>query len=256
MRRFDKQFKNLTVVALLIACLIGCQTENSVSPVDTKTEENPYDWVGKKHNECLTWLMDRILVDSTDSLSQADVISLVRDYFRADPTMRLLGISNEVKANSEQAISLALPIAFSGMRGYRSFLDSLTNEGAVSRKFAELSIGILDGLGSSGSNSELDGISQEIASADLIEDEKALLWLELSIAKYSRKLWATYEKQEGPFLILSIPPAAIIVGMDVIGGVATGIISHRSGNSTRDSVIDGLIGGAAASGCGLLGMLR
>ena len=81
--------------------------------------------------------------------------------------------------------------------------------------------------------------------------------MQVAIAKHSSRLWRENGSEIiGPFPILGVPPAAVIVGMDVIGGVATDIISHCSGNSTGHAVIGGLIGGAAASACGGLGFLR
>ncbi len=246
----------LTLSLAMIALVLGCETDVT-QPTETEAFRNPYDWVGKEHNECISYVMDRVAAHPDSQWQAIDAINLVQEYFGSNKDLAILtGIPHPRGFPPAELLEFVLNLAYGGRERYISFLDSLQSEGALSRRFSELSLEILDAIDSQASTHLLNAICVKVDTAEIPVIEKDLLLLQVAIARHSKELWEQASCSTDPFPMLSVAPPLLIAGMDVIGGVAGGIVSYRSGNSATDAIVDGLIIGGATSACGFLGLLR
>ncbi|MGQ9604314.1 MAG: hypothetical protein ACUVUU_08975 [bacterium] len=264
--RFITLISLLLVVGSVVAALIGCGVDTT-GPEDSREFKNPYDWVGVKHNDCLQYVVERVKKNPEYNWSIEDAKALVEQYFGSDGDHLILvapqGVARPV---SKATIESAYELASRGSDYFVSFLDSLKAEGLVSPAFVAFAREILRSVDRGEGKDVFDDIGRRLDAHDLTAAERQVLLLGLAVADHSSAFWQSELEEitkvvnrgksvtDSPFEILSIPPAAAIAGMDLIGGGGQALITYLNGGDFWDVITNGLVGAATASGCGFLSM--
>lgn len=252
------------VVGCVVTALVGCKIDTT-GPEDSREFKNPYDWVGVRHNDCLRYVLETVKKSPEYSWTLKDGNRLVEQYFGSDGGHLILvspqGVARPV---SEATTESAYELASRGTDYFVSFLDSLEREDLVSPAFVAFASEILRSVERGEGKDVFDDIGRRVDAYDLTASEKQVLLLGLAVAEHSSAFWQSELKEitkgktapDSPFEILSMGPPAILVGMDIIGGVSQGVISYLNGGDFWDVVGSGLIGAASTSACGFLGFFR
>lgn len=175
-------------VLFIASCFNSCDTDKSSSPVkiNSKTQNinyavhfsNPYDTVGRYHNEALEQIFTIYLKNSSSRANEQNVLkNLILDHLKNKPF-------NDAVIPEHEMEKYMFAIS-------RSSNDSLPLSDKQRKAYNKLLYVIENDCGSSPQDlvSSINELEKEINDSDIVEEEKVGLLAMTSVAKYSSIYW-------------------------------------------------------------------
>jgi hypothetical protein len=232
----------LTLIAAAGLLLVACEHDTTRPEQADQGLENPYDWVGEKHNQCLDYTIPIVTSDPSRDWTLQDTWNLAWEYFQSIGDDRVVLRAGVINSRSHHIDYLSL----GGREAQLACVDSLAGVGVVSELFAVYAKDLID-AGAQGDSPRLHDLTREVQASDLDSDEKAMLLSSVSVAVHSSAYWSLGDPGMG---ILQAIPAVVL--LDFGGALFGAISSHVSGDDGETIVIKALIGAAAASTLGAI----
>ncbi len=239
------RFLGLTVIGLVVALITGCESDIAI-PAEADHFENPYDWVGKKHNEIVEHALQEAQAEGVEP-SVSWVITCVSSYMDGMP---LEGTNERLRSSPDDlSVEYAVRMVTEGEHFVRSIIDSLAASGIASQDF-RAHVGALLSEAYLADPERFDKLAKDIWDTDYNPTEKMILLCAASIGKHTSIFWTSKVPERVNLASQAIPPIVLI---DIGGGILGGIIEATRNDSGWQDIFWGVLGGAA--GASTLGAL-